>query len=38
MASVWFINYEYKLIKTRGVEDYFIQALAIAFIMFDYVA
>lgn len=30
--------YGYKLIKTRGAEDYFIQALAIAFIMFVYVA
>lgn len=30
--------YGYKLIKTRGAEDYFIQALAIAFIMFAYVA
>ena len=30
--------YGYKLIKTRGAEDYFIQALVIAFIMFVYVA
>jgi len=30
--------YGCKLIKTRGAEDYFIQALAIAFIMFFYVA
>lgn len=30
--------YGCKLIKTRGAEDYFIQALAIAFIMFVYVA
>lgn len=29
--------YGYKLIKTRGAEDYFIQALAIAFIMFVYI-
>jgi len=30
--------YGYKFIKTRGAEDYFIQALVIAFIMFVYVA
>lgn len=29
--------YGYKLIKTRGAEDYFIQLLAIAFIVFIYV-